>query len=305
VGLKSDGYNDKYYLDDNGTPQKHYLDIDKKYDFLNPKAGFSWQSGDYRIYGSVAMSHREPERNNFTDNGSYPAPKAEQLMDYELGFTHTKKDWRFGLNLYYMDYKDQFVQTGAVSDIGESLTTNISDSYRMGAEVQLGFDFTPWLSFEANASASLNKIKDFDEVIEDWTNGTCTIHHDNSTLAFSPSSISNVFLNFHWNGLQAIIQQQHVSRQYLDNSECDDRSLPSYLVYNASVSYTLKPKKILKETVFSLNFSNLFNKRYANGGWVYSAVDEGSGFTPDNRYYQIGFIPMAGFTMMGNVTLCF
>ena len=305
VGLKSDGYNDKYYLDDNGTPQKHYLDIDKKYDFLNPKAGFSWQGGGYRIYGSVAMSHREPERNNFTDNGSYPAPKAEQLMDYELGFTHTKKDWRFGLNLYYMDYKDQFVQTGAVSDIGESLTTNISDSYRMGAEVQLGFDFTPWLSFEANASASLNKIKDFDEVIEDWTNGTCTIHHDNSTLAFSPSSISNVFLNFHWNGLQAVIQQQHVSRQYLDNSECDDRSLPSYLVYNASVSYTLKPKKILKETVFGLNFSNLFNKRYANGGWVYSAVDEGSGFTPDNRYYQIGFIPMAGFTMMGNVTLRF
>ena len=67
----------------------------------------------------------------------------------------------------------------------------------------------------------------------------------------------------------------------------------------------LKPKKILKEAVFGLNFSNLFNKRYANGGWVYSAVDEGSGFTPDNRYYQIGFIPMAGFTMMGNVTLRF
>ena len=57
--------------------------------------------------------------------------------------------------------------------------------------------------------------------------------------------------------------------------------------------------------VYCLSFSNLFNKHYASGGWVYSAVDEKEGFTPDHRYYQIGFIPMAGFTMMGNVTLRF
>ncbi len=85
------------------------------------------------------MSHREPERNNFTDNGSYPAPKAERLFDYELGYTYTSDLIRFGANLYYMDYKDQFVQTGAKSDIGENLTTNIPKSYRLGVEMQLGF----------------------------------------------------------------------------------------------------------------------------------------------------------------------
>ena len=69
-------------------------DIDQKYDFLNPKAGFSWSLGGHRAYGSVAMSHREPERNNFTDNGSYPAPKAEQLLDYEVGYTYTNDLWR-------------------------------------------------------------------------------------------------------------------------------------------------------------------------------------------------------------------
>mgnify|MGYP000046096322 CR=1 FL=1 len=36
-----------------------------------------------------------------------------------------------------MDYTNQFVQTGAQSDIGENLTTNIKDSYRMGAEIEL------------------------------------------------------------------------------------------------------------------------------------------------------------------------
>ena len=62
---------------------------------------------------------------------------------------------------------------------------------------------------------------------------------------------------------------------------------------------------MLKEAIIGLNFNNIFNRRYAAGGWVYSAIYESGGHTNDNRYYQIGFIPMAGFTMMGNLTLRF
>ena len=152
VGFKTDGYNDKYYTDANGMPQKHMLDINKKYDFLNPKVGFSWQSGPHRAYGSVAISHREPERNNFTDNFTYPAPKAEKLTDYELGYTLNADKWRFGINGYFMNYTDQFVQTGEVTDIGENLTTNIKDSYRLGVELQAGVDVTQWLAIEGNAA---------------------------------------------------------------------------------------------------------------------------------------------------------
>jgi iron complex outermembrane receptor protein len=60
----------------------------------------------------------------------------------------------------------------------------------------------------------------------------------------------------------------------------------------------------VKEAVFALNFNNVFDSHYATGGWVYSAILSGS-HPNDNRYYQIGFMPMAGFTMMGNVTLRF
>ena len=304
VGYKTDGLNDKFYEDESGYYNQQ-LDIDRKYDFFNPKAGFSWSLGDHRVYGSVAMSHREPERNNYTDNGSYPAPKAEQLMDYEVGYTFTGKNWHVGANLYYMDYKDQFVQTGAVSDIGENLTTNIKDSYRLGMELQAGVNVTPWLALEGNAALSKNRIKDFDEVVEDWDNGEATFHYDNSTLAFSPSAILNGFVNIHWKGIQAVWHTNYVSRQYLDNTENKDRSLPAYSTSNLSLSYTLKPKRILRECVFGLNFNNLFNRRYAASGWVYSAIYASGGHDNDNRYYQIGFIPMAGFTMMGNVTLRF
>ena len=304
VLYKTDGFNDKFYEETSGY-YNQLLNITENYHFLNPKAGFSWTLDGHRIYGSVALSHREPERNNFTDNGSYPFPKAEKLLDYELGYTFNSDIFRFGINGYYMDYTDQFVQTGLLSDIGEKLTTNIKDSYRMGIELQAAVDPFSWLTIEGNAALSKNKIKDFDEVVEDWDNGSTTIHYDNSTLAFSPATILNGFVNLHYKGIQAIWHTNFVSRQYLDNTENQDRSLPCYSVSNASVSYTLKPKKVIKEAIFGLNFNNIFNRRYAANGWVYSAIYASGGHDNDNRYYQIGFIPMAGFTMMGNVTLRF
>ena len=308
VSYTTNGINDKFKGNEDGTYSNQRLDIDKKYDFFNPKAGFSFHDGGHFAYASVALSHREPERNNFTDNGSYPAPKAESLMDYELGYQYTGSNWHAGFNLYYMDYDNQFVQTGAVSDIGEHLTTNIKDSYRMGAEVTAGWDPLSWLTLEGNAALSKNKIKDFDEVVEDWDakSGYANYHYDHSTLAFSPSTILNGFVNAHYKGFQAVWHTNFVSRQYLDNTENKDRSLPCYSTTNINLSYTLKNLiKGVKETILGLNFGNIFDRHYAASGWVYSAVYASGGHPNDNRYYQIGFVPMAGFTMMGNITLRF
>ena len=319
VGYTTDGINDKFYDDESGYYNQR-LDIDEKYNFLNPKAGLSYTVGSNRLYASVAVSHREPERNNFTDNGNYPAPKAERLTDIEGGYQFSGKAFRAGVNLYYMDYTNQFVQTGEQSDIGEKLTTNIKDSYRAGAELQAALDITEWLTVEGNAALSINKIKDFDEYVENWddwegntdANGNAydgdgfdIIHYDNSTLAFSPSAILNGFVTFHHKGWQAVWHTNYVSRQYLDNTENTDRSLPSYCVSAINLSYSLKPKAVVKEAIFGLNFNNLFNAHYAANGWVYSANYESGGHPNDNRYYQIGFIPMAGFTMMGSVTVRF
>ena len=305
VQYETNGINDKFY-EEKSIYYNQKLDIDEKYRFLNPKAGFSWTLGGHRVYGSLALSHREPERNNFTDNYNYPYPKSESLLDYELGYTFNSDIFRFGINGYYMDYNNQFVQTGQETEIGEKVTTNIKDSYRIGIEIQAAVDPFSWLTIEGNAALSKNKIKDFDEVASvNWEDDFRTIHYDNSTLAFSPSTILNGFVNFHYKGLQAVWHTNFVSRQYLDNTENTDRSLPCYSASDATVSYTWKPNKAIKECIFGLNFNNIFNRRYAANGWVYSSIVEDYGHPNENRYYQIGFIPMAGFTMMGNVTLRF
>ncbi|MBO4827254.1 MAG: TonB-dependent receptor plug domain-containing protein [Prevotella sp.] len=305
VGYKTDGINDKFY-EEGGRWLNQRLDIDEKYNFLNPKVGMSWSNGPHHVYASAAMSHREPQRDNFTDNYKYPFPKAERLIDYEIGYNYSTRNVRLGANFYYMDYTDQFVQTGELSEIGEALTTNIKDSYRMGVELTAAWDVCPLLTLEGNAALSQNKLKDFTEIASvNWEESFRPIHYDDCTLAFSPSAILNGFIDFHWKKFTAVWHTNFVSRQYLDNTENADRSLPCYSASDASVSYTIKSSKTFKECILGLNFGNIFNRHYAASGWVYSSIVEDYGHPNDNRYYQIGFIPMAGFTMSGSVTLRF
>ena len=309
VGFMTNGINDKFYEEGNAYYNQS-LNIKKQYDFINPKAGLSYHNGGHNAYLSYALSHREPERNNFTDNGAYPAPKAESLHDVEAGYGFNSGRWHAAASLYAMLYHNQFVQTGAVSDIGESLTTNIARSHRLGVELSAGVKVTQWLDLEANAALSRNRIKDFTEVVEtydgDWNDMAPTeVHYDNSTLAFSPSAIVNGFADFHFKGFKATWHTNLVSRQYLDNTECKERSLPKYSQTNVYLSYDLKcGRKGLKSTVLGVNFNNIFNRHYAAGGWVYSAI-VGDAYPQDSRYYQIGYIPMAGFTVMGHITLKF
>ncbi len=305
VHYQTDGYNDKYYVDDDGNPQKQYLDVDETWDFLNPKAGLNFSHGAHRAYASVAVSHREPERNNFTDNGKYPAPRAERVYDVEAGYQVAGARARAGINLYYMHYRDQLVQTGELSDIGEALTTNIPDSYRTGIELTAGVDPTSWLTLEANAALSRNRLLDFDEYVEDWDNGTTVIHYDDAALAYSPSAILNGFINLHYKGFRAAWHTGFVSRMYLDNTENIDRSLPAYSLSNLSLGYTLHLRGFLKEIDFGVEGNNLFNAHVAQSGWVYSAIYESGGHPNDHRYYQIGFIPVAGLTVLGHVALRF
>lgn len=305
VGYRTDGVNDRFLEQEDGTFVNQKLDIDSKYVFFNPKAGVSYVNGGHHAYASVAKSSREPERNNFTDNGSYPAPVAETLRDLELGYQYNSPLWHAGINLYYMDYDNQFVQTGAKSDIGENLTTNIKDSYRAGAEMSAGVNVTSWLSIEGNAALSRNVIKDFDEYVEDWDNGETVIHYDNSTLAFSPSAILNGMVDLHWRGFAANWHTSYVSRQYLDNTANLDRSLPAYSLSGLSLTYKMQFRKVVKEAVFGLDVNNVFNARVAASGWVYSAIYESGGHANDNRYYQIGFVPVAGTSAMASVRLKF
>ena len=102
------------------SPERNQLrDVDKLFNFFNPKAGLFWQiNANHSAYSSFAMTHKEPTRNNYTDGLFTKSPKSERLYDYELGYTFRSERFTAGVNLYYMDYKDQLVLTGKLNEIG-------------------------------------------------------------------------------------------------------------------------------------------------------------------------------------------
>ncbi len=305
VNYHTDGINDRFVTGEDGKQTNQRLNIKENYFFVNPKAGISYEANGHKVYASLAYANREPERNNFTDNGSYGAPTPERLLDLEWGYQYQGSNWFAGVNFYYMKYVNQFVQTGEKSDIGESLTTNVKDSYRLGAEISAGWSPLSWLSLEGNAALSRNKIKDFNERVESWDEegGEVWNHYDNSTLSFSPSAILNGFIDVHFAGFRATWHTNYVSKQYLDNSESADRQLPSYSQTDINASYTFNFKKRalgLKQIVLGADFNNIFDSHYAANGYVYYDWRyEGK------RCSTVAYVPMAGFNCMAHLTLKF
>ena len=308
VEYKTDGVNDKFVEQADGTYKNQVLDINEKFNFFNPRAGISYTNNGHKAYASVAYSNREPERNNYTDNYNYPFPEQEKLLDVEFGYQYQGSNWHAGANFYYMGYDNQLVQTGQLSDIGEALTTNVKDSYRMGVELTAGWAPLSWMSLEGNASLSKNKIKDFDEYVDNWDGDPLKIHYDNSTLSFSPSAILNGFIDLHYAGFSATWHTNFVSSQYLDNSESKDRSLPCYSQSDLSINYGSKVTKAcgIKHVTIGFDINNIFGRCYAPSGFVwYNAVSESAGYTKDHRLSAISYIPMAGTTFMTHLTLKF
>ena len=230
------------------------------------------------------------------------------MLDVEFGYQYQGSNWHAGANFYYMGYDNQLVQTGQLSDIGEALTTNVKDSYRMGVELTAGWAPLSWMSLEGNASLSKNKIKDFDEYVDNWDGDPLKIHYDNSTLSFSPSAILNGFIDLHYAGFSATWHTNFVSSQYLDNSESKDRSLPCYSQSDLSINYGSKVTKAcgIKHVTIGFDINNIFGRCYAPSGFVwYNAVSESAGYTKDHRLSAISYIPMAGTTFMTHLTLKF
>lgn len=303
VNYNTDGLNDHFEQGADGNYKNQSIDINENYFFVNPKAGISYDANGHKAYASIAYANREPERNNFTDNIGYGNPSPERLLDLEWGYQYQGENWFAGVNFYYMKYVNQFVMTGEKSDIGESLTRNIKDSYRLGAEVSAGWSPLSWLSLEGNAALSRNRLKNFKECVESWDGPAVWNTYKSSTIAFSPSAILNGFVDVHFAGFRATWHTNFVCKQYLDNTESSERSLPCYSQTNVNASYTFNfAKRVLglKQVVLGADFNNIFDRHYAASGYVYY-----DWYNNNKRNSTVAYIPMAGFNCLGTVTLKF
>ena len=321
VGIKMVGPTDEINWD---TNKRIVYDMKESYDFFNPKFGLNYDiTSNHKVYASYAIAHKEPTRNNFQNslNAELDQPKAERLNDLEVGYKFQSQLFTAGANLYWMDYKDQFVLTGEIDKIGEAITRNVPDSYRLGVELEAALKPIDWFRWDVNATWSKNRVKGITVQLMDG--GVADL--GNQPLAFSPDFILNNILTFSYRGLKASVQSQYVSEQYMTNTGFksyqthDDNGqlvdvgmmLDGHFTTNVDLSYNFQlPKLGIKDVTVGLTLYNLFSAKFDNNGWAAPAFTQqgdkviATGWGESDQY-EAGFAPSAPFNMMAHLSVNF
>lgn len=288
--------------------------------FFNPKAGLNYQlSKNQNVYGFFGMGSKEPNRDDFTNSTPNSRPQHEQLMDIEAGYRVKYDKFFANLNLYAMEYKNQLIVTGELNDVGAAIRQNVPVSYRRGVEINGGIQLHKKIQWLVNATLSTNKIKQFNEYIDDWdTWGQLEVIHENTDIAFSPSVIAGSQLMYtpiksEKQELELAFIAKYVGKQYIDNTQSDYAKLDAYLVNDARITYSLKTKTI-KEINLSAWVRNLFNEQYVSNAWNYRFQSSGGSYGDiyevaeeegTKRYSLTGLFPQAGTNFFLGLTLKF
>ncbi|MDR1517255.1 MAG: TonB-dependent receptor [Dysgonamonadaceae bacterium] len=291
-----------------------FADLASKYDykFFNPKMGLFYNIDTHNsAYASIAIGNREPLRTDLKDskkNGENAKVKPERLFDYELGYKYDCNGTRLGVNLYYMAYDNQLVQTGKLTDTGYKLMENVKDSYRAGVELEAGIPILQdKLRFDANATFSRNKIKKYtayyDVIDASWdVVGQISEDFKSTGISFAPSAIAaGIFSCQPTANLSLQLIGKYVGRQYLDNTSDKDKSLDPFFMSNFALSYAFKPTDW---GAISLDFfaNNLFNEKYESNGYASTTVTDGA---PDKKENYVAYFPQATRNYMARLTIKF
>lgn len=288
------GVNDNF---DDVTSAMQRLDVDRHYNFFNPKLGLHYTfARAHSVYASAAVGQKEPTRNNFTDIREGEYPTAEKMLDIEAGYGYRGSVVDLSLNGYYMLYRDQLVQTGELSDTGELLSRNVPESFRRGVEMAIEVRAAKWLTLGANATMSQNYIENY----VDYIDGVA-FERGRTTIAYSPSVTAGAFVDLHAGGFAARLSTRYVSKQYLTNGEYEDLTLPRYCVSDLDLSYETNTKRI-ERVRFGVKIGNLFNAKYCASGYGGSWLE---GATLADRKSWSCYFPQATISALGNVTLYF
>lgn len=281
----------------NGFKDNPGLIVNKNYSFFNPKLGLSYHYNNWLAYASYSVANKEPNRDDYEANIN-ELPRPEKLNDIEVGIENKNTKSSIGANLYYMKYKDQLVLTGKINDVGAYTRTNIDDSYRLGIELQGSVVTSKWLKANANLTLSKNKIRNFNEFIDDYDNGgQKTNFYPESDIALSPAITGAATLTFTpVHPLSIDLLSKYVGKQYLDNTKNESRKLNAYFLQDVRAIYSFG-YKWLKNVNLVFQVNNLLNKKYEPNGYTFSYYYNNN-LATENYYF-----PMAGTNWMAGINI--
>jgi len=272
--------------------------VDDNFVFFNPKAGLTYDvASGQKLYFSYAKAQREPNRTDY-ENGN---PKPEKLDDFEMGWRINTPKLQAQTNVYWMEYKDQLVLTGAIDAVGSPIRQNVGKSRRIGIELEFKINLNSNWLWQPNIALSSNQNLDFyfkrDGVLENL---------GKTQLAYSPNLVGgNAIMYVPSTRFQIGLLSKYVGKQYMGNIDSENSTLSAYFVNDLSAVYTWQPNKWIQEIQWSLLVNNIFNAQYESNGYFYTFDDTWSAPGQVTTVEGAGYYPQAGINFLTGVMLRF
>ena len=291
-----------------------------KYDFFNPKGALKWQvpsrvvGGDLAAYGSVGVNHREPTDGELFDTWSSgsdlgaqplfgrsrnvldaggeiafvewydPYVKEERVVDYELGMSWKNRWLSFTLGGYWMDFRDEIVPYGGVSEDGSSIRGNAGETLHRGIELGLRARMTQNHSLQVAASRSWDEFNEF--LFHDWDGSI--YDYSGNPIALFPEHLLMVAWQAVWHpAVLTQVRLRNTGKQYLDNSGNAERTIDPWSTVDLSFWFDLGKTGLgaFDGATAFVHLRNLSDTEYETWGYYYGE----NHYTPAaGRNYVLG-----------------
>lgn len=271
-----------------GIPDEGALN-EKTWTFFNPTVGFTYFiSSGLSTYASYGISHREPTKvdlfGGFQLNASNidlvrgdPEFMPERVNDLEIGMKWSNTTLALDGNFFFMDFKNEIAPIGEVIAFGVQRRENIPSSFRSGLELNWFASLSDQWRFKGNASYIRSEIDEVNVAGETLSNKRHVLSPEwilNGGLEYTPAE-----------DLLLALEGRYVSEQFMELSNSPDFTVPQWMTFDWSVSYSLSPSVRISGSV-----NNIFDRKYYAYGLPSDVdfsgnVERGFFVAPERNYF--------------------
>jgi iron complex outermembrane receptor protein len=282
------------------------ISFDADYTFLTPRVGANWNIGArWNLYGQLSTARSEPTFSNVWNpqevyerpasrfggfdpaSGRFSDPYArpERLRSYEAGLGYSGERLRIRGNLYWMDFRDEFVFAGGLDEDGLPLTENAGSSVHRGVELELSGRLPGNVDLGGHAAVSDDVFRSYTALSTGDGGETLAIDYSGNRVALFPEYQVRLRVSRAIGPARLELGARRVGTIYTDNSENErknpllrqtpgwvDKKVSPYTVWDLRASLELArivglgPDRSLRAEIW---VDNLLNDRFETFGYSY------------------------------------
>ena len=201
------------------------VDFSQGFDFLLPRFGALYAlDKDTDLYFNVARGGHEPAfREIYDPEGEYSTERVnlnpEDVWDFETGASLRREHWRMRANLFFMNFPNEIVYSGALDSSGVPIYGNGAHSHHEGVELDASVEPLSRLGFDAALTYSHNTFVKYDEYVDAQTTNV----YDGNALAGYPDWLASLTARTQVGPVRISLSGRYVGMFYTDNSENNRR----------------------------------------------------------------------------------